>query len=323
MREIRDVSDLGPVRFVESSLASRVRFHQAWYRAAVLHVDSYGSSTHRGTTISRGSILPKWAVAHGMNFVSDEARVLYDSRRSEGWGLDPVRCQAHLTSSQALTLNLFGPLMHDRRWFARVLSLVLATSVTGVLAARVEHSPGRPSQALGDRTIVDLWLLLLLDCGDTVSVVFEVKYCDRFNSRFLPVWSNDRYRRLSSEQTDPTWDWDNPAIQSRTVNQLLRCHAMAEYLGQRSGSSDSRLVVLHHQSDQSAVRAVNEYSLIARTGTVLSRDLTAFLNAMRTTAVGLPQQCAVDALDVRYDAEDLSENLWNARTAATLGANCV
>ncbi len=313
MHEVLDVRDLGPLDFNESRFAARARFHQAWYRAAVLRVVTHGASTHRGRTIPRGSILPEWAVARGMNFTSDEARSLYGRRRSEGWGLDPVRCQAHMTSSQALTLNLFGPLMDDTMWFARVLGVVLAEPVVKVLEVHLEHAPARPSFALGDRTIVDLWLSLSLPDGRTLSVVMEVKYCDRFNSRYLPVWDNDRYRRLTAEQQQPSWDWDDPALRSRTVNQLLRCHAMGEFLGRRSGSSSTRLVVLHHRSDQSAIRAVSEYSSVAPRGTVVSSDLGAFVEAMRLGAVDQRQREAAEALQQRYVDEDRSEALWDAR----------
>ncbi|WP_420852702.1 hypothetical protein [Saccharomonospora piscinae] len=37
----------------------------------------------------------------GSNFASNAARRLYERRRTEGWGVEPIRCTNHLTFSQA------------------------------------------------------------------------------------------------------------------------------------------------------------------------------------------------------------------------------
>ncbi|WP_037162224.1 PGN_0703 family putative restriction endonuclease [Rhodococcoides fascians] len=312
IREV-DIAALGPVAFNESRLASRVRFHQAWYRAAVLHIDSFGSTRTTTGDIPRGSILPDFAAATGMNFTSEQARAVYLQRRSRGWGLDPVRCTAYLTSSQALTLNLFGPLLTDHRWFARVLTQVLSVRIIEVLEAHLEHAPARPSQALGDRTMLDLWLLLRRSDGKTLSVAFEVKYSDRFNSRHLPVWANPKYLELATRRPHPTWDWDNPITRSRTVNQLLRCHALTMLFGEAAAATTEHLLVIHHPADTDAPIVTREYASTVPHDPVAHLDLTAFLDAMRSTSDGSDQEDHVEQLRMRYVAHELSDPLWNER----------
>lgn len=312
IREV-DLAALGPVAFNESRLASRVRFHQAWYRAAVLHIDSFGSARTGSAEIPRGSILPGAEAADGRNFTSAEARAVYLQRRSQGWGLDPVRCTANLTSSQALTLNLFGPLLHDREWFGEVLTRILSVHVLEVLDAHLEHAPARPSQALGDRTMLDLWLLVRRSDGHTLSVAFEVKYSDRFNSRHLTVWENPRYRELADRRPHRAWDWDSPITRSRTVNQLLRCHALAMLFGEAAGASSEHLVVIHHPSDTEAPIVTREYASTVPNDRVSHIDLDVFLTAMTRSAKDDEQRSQTDALRVRYVAHELSNALWNRR----------
>lgn len=312
------LADLGPVSFAESVLAARARFHQAWYRAAVLGIDSYGSSVHGGVSIPRGSILPAAAAVAGKNFTSEDARQLYRERRARGWGLDPTRCTAYLTSSQALTLNIFGPLVKDSAWFARVLTDVLGAPVTEVLQAHVEHAPHRPSQALGDRTMLDVWVVARMDDGETLSIAVEVKYSDRFNSRVLPIWANPRYREIANRQQPPLWDLDASATRSRAVNQLIRCHALCVFFAQEARATRSQLVVIHHSSDSAAAAVIAEFDDIVESGTLRHFDLDSFLLAMARSANAAQCQLVAE-LRTRYVAYHLSDALWERRAGATSG----
>lgn len=309
--DIREVTlaDLGPVTFAESRLSARTRFHQAWYRAAVLHIDSYGTSKHLRVDVPRGSILPDSAVLDGKNFVSVDAEYLYQERRALGWGLDPTRCTAYLTSSQALTLNVFAPLMRDPAWFATVLTEVLVTPISNISQAHIEHAPSRPSQALGDRTMLDLWLMATTTDGRNLSIAFEVKYSDRFSSRVLPIWASSRYRELAHSQHPPLWDLDAPATRSRSINQLIRCHALAAHLGQSLQATNSHLVVVHQPADSVAAAVINEFRSLVGDDTLRSCDLKALLDAMANSA-STKQLQTVERLRVRYAANELSEDLW-------------
>ncbi|MGJ0121735.1 PGN_0703 family putative restriction endonuclease [Williamsia sp. MIQD14] len=309
---------LGPVSFAESPLASRVRFHQAWYRAAVLGIESYGSSVHGRVSTPRGSILPAAAALAGKNFTSDHAHQLYRERRSRGWGLDPTRCTAYLTSSQALTLNIFGPLLNDKAWFACVLTDVLGTPVREVLQAHIEHAPHRPSQALGDRTMLDVWVIAKTENGQNLSIAIEVKYSDRFSSRVLPIWANPKYREIANSQHPPLWNLDAPASRTRAVNQLIRCHALCVFLAQEARATRSQLIVVHHPADSAAAAVIDEFDAIVDNGTLHPCGLDSFLLAMSRSA-NATQSRTVDELRTRYVAYHLSDALWERRGEATNG----
>lgn len=98
----------------------RTRFHQSWYRAHALGLRRWGAAPGpRGGPL--GSVLHEEDAATGANFTSDSAKRLFLNRHSEGWGVDSTRCLRLLTSSQALTFNLFGPLVEDPDLAAHVL----------------------------------------------------------------------------------------------------------------------------------------------------------------------------------------------------------
>lgn len=295
-----------------------MRFHQAWYRAAVLKIDSYGSSVHGRVSIPRGSILPAAAALAGKNFTSEDAHRLYRERRARGWGLDPTRCRSFLTSSQALTLNIFAPLIGDSAWFACVLTNVLRTPVTEVLRAHIEHAPRRPSQALGDRTMLDVWVLAKTNEGQTLSIAIEVKYSDRFNSRVLPIWANPKYREIANSQQPPLWDLDASATRTRAVNQLIRCHALCVFLAQEARATRSQLIVVHHPADSAATAVIDEFDAIVDDGTLRPCGLDSFLLAMARSA-NATQSRTVDELRTRYVAYHLSDALWQRRGEAPNG----
>ncbi|WP_157234303.1 PGN_0703 family putative restriction endonuclease [Rhodococcus opacus] len=300
---------IGPVVFAESSLASRVRFHQAWYRAAVLRIESYGSSPSPKGPIARGSVLPVADAQAGKNFISKNVFDTYLARRAQGWGVDPVRCTSFMTSSQTLTFNVFGPLLSNSAWFCRVLSTVLDMDVHGIDRAEIEYAPARPSLALGDKTRLDLWMLLQTDIG-TLSLAVEVKYVDRFNSRYLPVWTNTRYQRLLEEK-GAYWDFTEPVTRSRTINQLLRCHALSVFLSPSADAPPAHLLVLHHPDDQSAQKVVDEYVTATKPhSSVLRTTINTLFDVMLDCAETTDQRITAHLLFDRYVKHDLSEASW-------------
>lgn len=252
-----------------------------------------------------GSILTPTAASAKLNFTSDAAAELYRRRRLDGWGLDPVRCESYLTSSQALTLNLFGPLISDMRWFAEVLKVVLRREIVTVLNVMIEYAPTRPSEFLNDRTRADV--LVSIDGGDAVEVVvIETKYSDRFNSRVVAIADNANFWRLAGQYgvwSDPDVSFRNPRM-----NQLVRIHALAQGYLERSapGSDRTTLLVIRDGGDSEAAALVKEYAdCVSQRERVIDCTVRDFIEAMELT--GREHETGTRALRIRYSEIERSE----------------
>ncbi|WP_157227322.1 PGN_0703 family putative restriction endonuclease [Nocardia asiatica] len=303
--------NIGPVFFPESRLSTRIRFHQAWYRAGILGIERFGCMPAANGQVPKGSVLPPAAALEGKNFTSAEAFDWYTNRRAQGWGVDPIRCTAVMTSSQALTFNAFAPLRHCDRWFRVVLSNIFDIDVKKIHRCEIEFAPSRPSLALGDKTRLDLWLLIATSSG-SLSACIEVKYADRFSSRFLPVWKNDRYRDLTLRGNCNSWDLDSPQIRSRRINQLVRCHALTSFLGTSYECKNSaRVAVIHHPDDAIALDIVDEYrSVVRQQSSIKSMDIKRLFEVMMDNSSSEEQRREVSTLACRYVQFDLSDPSW-------------
>lgn len=300
---------IGPQRRDEPVLSRRVRFHQSWYRAAVLGLPTYGE-TAGSSPRPLGSILSDHDALAGHNFTSRAGRALYERRRTAGWGVDPVRCTKYLTSSQALTLNLLGPLEASPRWAARVLGRLLGREdVSEVSRIWVEYAPRRRSEYLNDMTRIDA-LVEIRSRGGRELMVIETKYADRFNSRQVDIMRAP-YRDLAGRLG--LWVDAEATLASVHLNQLVRCHSLAaaltdDLIGRASVPS---LLVLHHHDDAASRVLVGEYAGHAtEPNGIAARTLDAFTDAMILTAETTAERQIARALDLRYVAEHESELAW-------------
>lgn len=297
---------LGPVWIAEPLFMRRMRVHQAWYRVVGLRELSYGS-TPPPKARSLGSILAPAAAEAGLNFLSEAAGELYRERRGKGWGIDPVRTRAYLTSSQALTLNLFGPLIDDPGWFSRVFTRILGTDLEVVPGSiEVEYFSPRPSQALGDRTTIDVKFLADTPIGLRL-VAVETKLADRFSTRRVDI--GPEYASISDVWTDRAMP------NTRELSQLARVHALAEFEMRRLTAirSEAKVIVIRHDDDASAEATIASYSnrVTLRT-TVMDVKLSAFVMAMRSTSDGARARAMVDRIAMRYVRLEMSKDTWSS-----------
>ncbi|TXI56030.1 MULTISPECIES: PGN_0703 family putative restriction endonuclease [Mycobacteriaceae] len=311
---------IGPQRTADSLLARRVRFHQSWYRAAVLGRTSFGQ-TAGAAPRPLGSVLADADAQAGLNFTSLAARRLFERRHAEGWGVDPVRCAKYLTSSQALTINLFGLLVESMAWSARVLRDALhRPDISAVKWIQVEYAPRRRSQYLHDMTRLDALMLVSTRTGDELLAV-ELKYVDRFNSRLVNI---DRipYRRLAT--THDLWRDVDHVLQASEVNQLVRCHALAVAVSDdliTGQKRPARLVVVHHHADPSSTAAVDRYRAhLQEPALVQAVTLKSFVTALHVQARSPKQRRAARDLYRRYVDESESEPAWDLHQSRRLGA---
>lgn len=301
---------IGPQLKGESGLAQRLRFHQSWYRSEVLGQEEFGS-TPPPRSRPLGSILTVYAAGLGMNFTSSTAHELYESRRAEGWGLDPTRCTRYLVSSQAFMLNVMAPLIQDFAWLTRTLDRLTdkPAHFLGVESVQIEFAPAKRSEFLGDMTRVDAFIVAKTPRG-AEGIVLEFKYADRFNSRTLPLSSNPAYSALGG--ATGLWKSGNAALADPAVNQLLRCHALgAAVMAKHHGSMRTSLLAVHHDADLTAVSNVEKYRQhVAQPERVKGLTISSFLTAMTSEASSEKEAADVTRLQVRYADLSLSASPW-------------
>lgn len=306
---------IGPQRTEEPLFARRLRFHQSWYRSEVLGLKAFGTTSGKAPR-PLGSILTEADALVGHNFINWSARELYLTRRASGWGVDPVRCTRYLTSSQALTLNLFGVLALSPQWTLDVLQSALdRTDFVKLLRLDVEFAPRRRSEHLHDMTRVDVLVEVLTGAGREFFGV-EVKYADRFNSRRVDV-SREPYRALAAKSG--LWLDADSTLRDQRVNQLVRCHALVTSLAWRASARESTpsMLVLHHEADRRAEATVRLYqSQVTASDAVRSASLSGFIRTMVDRARNDEQRRAAQDLHLRYAGEEASERLWRATRAA-------
>lgn len=294
----------------ESRRLARIRFHQAWFRVHVLEIFTYGA-TPSGRRL--GSILTVEDGNGGRNFASSQAFELYRSRRNSGWGLEPVRCERHMTSSQTLTVNVAALLHEDLEESARVLAAVAGRKdFVSIDSIHLEYAPSSPSQHLGDKSRIDLLISVVTRTGHEF-IAMEIKYADRFNSRAIEL-RNDSYFRLI--EAAGVW-CPTVSLEPRSpTNQLLRCHALATSLSLVSFDHPETtfiLLTLDDDDQATAIAAGYRQDLLDPARFVhlgWAEFFDYFLSREGRTRVARE-------LHDRYIGWDLSEPAWRSITSET------
>jgi hypothetical protein len=243
---------------------------------------------------------------------------MFLKRRTEGWGVDPLRMTSHMTSSQTLLVNLLGPLGADTDWLLEVLRIVLRRpDLVEMRDAAIEFAPPARSRYLGDMTRIDAFFTVQSPAG-TEGIVLELKYTDRFSTRKLPIADSPRYRQLADDSG--LWRTPDQALTDDAVGQLLRCHA----LGLRTLQVDHQktlpvtLLLVNHPLDLAAPAVLERYrEHLSEPRLAHQVDLEQFLEAAAATAPGSVSLRAIDELRLRYLAHEESEPLWQENLAAT------
>jgi hypothetical protein len=227
-----------------------------------------------------------------------------------------------MTSSQALTINLFAPLLVNPSWLLSTLSLVLdRNDLIAVHSAEIEYAPRRRSNYLNDMTRVDVLVIVEtksgLDC-----VVVEVKYGDRFNSRSLDVAKSPAYQQLASDTG--LWKESQIALATRGTNQLLRVHALAAAVMRRDHSVPTlpTLLVLHHPDDAGAISSTQAYAgLLEDVRLSQPRSLAEFIDYARSAAASAADQGAMTTVESRYLEFANSDAAWMKHKRSALRAS--
>src|SRR5687767_2286077 len=116
-----DAPILGPQSPSDDPFTARMRHHQSWYRAHILHVPC-GIGPKPTSTTQYGNMLTLADGKAGRNFLTPEIADVARARVAEGAGaVEPFRLFHNMLSSQPMCFNLFGPLVRDTALAARLL----------------------------------------------------------------------------------------------------------------------------------------------------------------------------------------------------------
>ena len=304
---------LGPFPASDSPLMRRVRIHQAWYRLEVLGLEEYGLLATTGTPC--GSVLPVEAARRGLNFESSAAKAAYQERRGNGWGVDPVRCTAYMTSSQTLTFNMFADLVLRPVECAQLMNHLLARSDLKELAgAYFEYSARTSPYGLGDKTLIDLLLRFKRRNGGEAVVAVETKLADRFSTRVTKASGSGGYAALSDMK--PVWIDLEAALKDPNTRQLARCHALAtsvQYgLEPTAARPASSLVILLSGDSVNQAKIQKYEKMVSDKSLVRWVEWPDYIDGL--AAVGI---ASADRLRKRYTDLRMSDHCVHGSTEAT------
>lgn len=287
----------------------RVRVHQAWYRAEVLGIPTYGTLAGSGQPC--GSVLPDEAAERYLNFVGSDAIDRYLARRREGWGVDPVRCTKYLTSSQTLSFNMLAQAVSRSSACVKLFNRLLhRTDLLTLESSAFEFAAQGTPYSLGDKTLLDMLLRFRTRSGALQVVALETKLADRFSTRRTAAAGEAKYIELARRSA--LWHDMAAAVNDNRTRQLTRCHALAQSVQHHDGGFTDQhavLVVLTHPEDSSGAECVARYSeRVAADPATVQCSWTEYLATAKS--VGAIEASAADELSRRYVDLALSGEAW-------------
>jgi len=254
------LSKIGPLPKSDSGLMRRIRFHQAWYRSEIMGIDIFGQLFGSGKPC--GSVLADRDSERMKNFVGHDAAQHYQFRRTQGWGVDPVRCTKYMTSSQTLTFNMLGQAVTRPELCADLFNSLLGRSdLVKLEKYDFEFSPAGTEYSLGDRTLIDLLLRFRTRDNALQVVGIETKLADRFSTRSTAAMGGELYRLIQEKFS--VWHNMVEALADNRTRQLVRCHALAQSVQRHEDDKDlrtARMMILLHPDDRIGYVAASAYS---------------------------------------------------------------
>lgn len=268
-----DSSLFGPQYSRDTPFAARMRFHQSWYRATVLHVP-WGVGPKASSEREIGNMLCREAGASGRNFLTESICDTALSRIREQHGaVDEYRLLHNMLSSQPMCFNLFGPLIGDLDLATRVLQHVLPGAVRQVLEVQIEYAPAPAREFLNDRTAFDAFIEYERMDGSLAFLGIETKLVEPFSQKH---YDRPEYRRWVVRPDSPWPEGSWSQLDSVPHNQLWRDHLLAVALHNHSESkyTDGQLMLIAPRDDEACWSAAREYQRLLRTNDTSFLDLT-------------------------------------------------
>lgn len=260
-----DTPTLGPQCPSDDPFTARMRRHQSWYRAHILHVP-FGVGPKPTSTTQYGNMLTLADGKAGRNFLTPEIAEVARARVAEGAGaVEPFRLFHNMLSSQPMCFNLFGPLVRDTALAARLLPTLVPERDAEVTRVLLECAPEPAADYLGDRTAFDAFIEYRTPDHRLHALGIETKLTESFSAK---VYDREEYRRWMNVPNRPWLPDADARVEAVEHNQLWRDHLLAVAVRHQAGSpyATSRLLVVHHPEDRRCVQVCAGYRALLRDG---------------------------------------------------------
>jgi len=255
--------DLGPQYSGDTPFSKKMRRHQSWYRACVLHLP-FGTGPGPNDARHLGNMLTRMDGEKGRNFLTPGIfEVVLERIKQGGGAVEPYRLLHNLLSSQPMCFNLFGPLARDHDLAKRLLAGMVPEKIAEVTRIEFEWAPQPKVSYLADRTAFDAFIEYRTEDGRLVGLGIETKLAEPFSRQ---VYDRPEYRRWM-QLADSPWrpdSWDK--VQDIRYNQLWRDHLLTVALGHHADPSYdiTRLMLVHHPDDSESAKNFNNYKRLLR-----------------------------------------------------------
>jgi hypothetical protein len=233
-----------------------------WREEHGIPIGSIGARPNaRSRRIKLGSRISPKAAMDGATFMGPEVMALARAEllfREPGSVWDEERLWGNLLSSQALTVNLWAPMVLDPELATTVWRSLLPDFVGSVLRIRFEHSPGRfQENYFGDGTAFDVLLEVTTPDGEQAIVAVEIKFIEEMMA--TPARHRDRYDETAVEcglYADP----HDPLLQRPGFEQLRREHVMTQLMVNNGLASRGMFITIVPRLNRRAVVTNTIYS---------------------------------------------------------------
>jgi len=296
---------------INSGYIGRMRFHQSWFRYAVLGLQP-GPNPHAAGKLY-GNMLKTEDGAEGKNFLAAEIYEVAKQRFPPDRQIDDNgRLYNNLLGSQTMAFNLFGPL--KRKPVATELFRKLPGFPENVTVTDVDFEYPLPSEnPMNDHTAFDVFVRYERAGGSKGFVGIETKLTEPFSKQPYPF---DRYAHWKEAGG---WWWREGAdeeFEKASYNQLWRNHLLAfAMLHQKTPNFDEGYIaVVHPLADKECVDAIAEYRRV-----LLPEGERTMLHWPLETIVGAWEEALrdddelhkwIELFQLRYLQLEASEEAW-------------
>lgn len=306
------IPDLGPQNPKDSPFTARMRFHQSWYRAAVLNLPP--GSPRPGSKAALGSMLRQPDGNRGKNFLSGHIFNVVNRRLALHKGvLDVYHLHCDLLSPLALAFNLFAQPADLREVMPELVRSLFPGEVKYLNRLMFAYTPEPTRDYLNDRGSFDLLIDYTRSSGEQAFIAVLALPVPPAADK---VFVNPAYITLTAGPASP---WREEVIESLaqpSLFQLWRSHLLVEAVRRKPGSrfDHGRLLLLHHEDDGETRQAAEQYAALLKPGQDSFHTLTLNEVVRRWSEIidrpGLREW--LDAFRLRYLDLDRSQEAYEA-----------
>jgi hypothetical protein len=312
-----DALDFGPQFARDDPFTARMRFHQSWYRAAVLHAP-VGTGPKRNSATRYGNLLTEEDANHGLNFLARHiAQVVKRRVDADRGSIDRFRLFGNLLSGQALAFNLFAPLVDQPELATRLIQAIHPDPIQRVTRVSLAWAPRPANDYLNDLTSFDVFIEYLRPDGARGFAGVESRLADAPAPK---VFASPRYRELTDRPDSAFEPGALAHLLQPELNPLWRAHLLAEALLAHPASryAAGRFLLLVHPHDSAQAEAAGRYAALLKPErrSFATLALDALVAAWQAAGLSESQQAWLAKFEQRYLDLAASEEAYAAYRAA-------